>query len=127
MDQIIKILVVDDDIDVARGTAHLLEKASYVIATAPNGVVALDTLATFQPQLVLTDRDMPAMDGIELCRRIKGNPALADVLVVIVSATYTESEHQSDGLDAGADGYIPVPSPTASWWQGWRHLSAFCG
>ncbi|MEI7945415.1 MAG: response regulator [bacterium] len=109
MDQIIKILVVDDDIDVARGTAHLLEKASYVIATAPNGVVALDTLATFQPQLVLTDRDMPAMDGIELCRRIKGNPALADVLVVIVSATYTESEHQSDGLDAGADGYIARP------------------
>lgn len=49
------------------------------------------------------------MDGIELCRRIKGNSALPDVLVVIVSAVYTESEQQSDGLDAGADGYIARP------------------
>jgi DNA-binding response OmpR family regulator len=105
----IRILVVDDDDAVARGTAHLLQKAGYVTAMAGNGLVALDTMARFKPQLVLSDRDMPAMDGMELCRRIKGDPALADVLVVIVSATYTESEHQSDGLDAGADGYIARP------------------
>ncbi|MCX6875224.1 MAG: response regulator [Verrucomicrobia bacterium] len=105
----IRILVVDDDADVARGTAHLLENAGYVTATAANGVAALDTLATFHPQLVLSDRDMPAMDGMELCRRIKGDPALSDVLVVLVSGTYTESEQQSDGFDSGADGYIARP------------------
>ena len=105
----IRILVVDDDADIAHGTARLLEKAGYVIAMAADGVEALAMLATFQPQLVLSDRDMPAMDGVELCRRIKSDPARADVFVVLISGMYTQSDEQAEGLDAGADGYIPRP------------------
>ena len=105
----IRILVVDDDADVARGTLHLLQKAGYRTATAANGVLALDLLATFQPQLVLADRNMPAMDGLELCRHIKADPAWADVLVVIISGYYTQSDEQAEGLEAGADGYICRP------------------
>ena len=105
----IKILVVDDDEAVAHGTAHLLQRARYVTATASNGVDALTVMQTFNPHLVLSDRDMPGMDGVEMCRRIKGDPALADVFVILISGTFTASDEQAQGLDSGADGYIVRP------------------
>ena len=105
----IKILVVDDDEPVAHGTAHLLQRARYVTATASNGVDALTVMQTFNPHLVLSDRDMPGMDGVEMCRRIKGDPALADVFVILISGTFTASDEQAEGLDSGADGYIVRP------------------
>lgn len=105
----IRILVVDDDADVAQGTAHLLERAGYLTATALNGVEALEILPTFRPHLVLSDRDMPLMDGMEMCRLIKNDPAFADIFVIIISGTFTQSEEQSDGMAAGADSYIARP------------------
>jgi PleD family two-component response regulator len=105
----IRILVADDDADIARGTAHLLEQAGYATAMAANGIEALQQLPTFRPHLVLSDRDMPELDGMELCRRIKGDPAFADVFVVLISATYTQSEEQVNGLKSGADSYIVRP------------------
>ena len=105
----IKILVVDDDEAVAHGTAHLLQRARYVTATASNGVDALTVMQTFNPHLVLSDRDMPGMDGMEMCRRIKDDPALADVFVILISGTFTASDEQAQGLDSGADGYIVRP------------------
>lgn len=105
----VRILVVDDDADVARGTAHLLDKSGYATAVARNGVEALQTMPTFRPDMVLSDRDMPEMDGMEMCRRIKSDPALADVFVILISGTFTRSEEQSDGMDSGADSYIARP------------------
>jgi len=105
----IKILVVDDDAVVAHGTAHLLQKAGYTTATAANGVEALQTTLSFHPHLVLSDRDMPEMNGMELCQRLKGDPALADIFVVLISGSFTHSEEQAAGLELGADDYIARP------------------
>ena len=105
----IKILVVDDDAAVAQGTAHLLKQAGYDTATAGNGVEGLQLLPGFHPNLVLSDRDMTEMDGMELCRRIKGDSTWADVFVVLISGAFTQSEEQAAGLDAGDDGYIARP------------------
>ena len=105
----IRILVMDDDADVARGTAHLLERAGYVTSLASSGREAMRMMHTFHPHLVLADRDMPEMDGVALCRRIKGDPAWADVFVVLISGIYTKSEEQVAGLDSGADSYIARP------------------
>jgi PleD family two-component response regulator len=105
----IRILVVDDNANVARGTARLLEQAGYVIAATSNGLEAMAAMPTFRPDLVLTDRDMPGMDGLALCQRIKADPALADVLVILNSGTFTLSEDQTAGLNSGADGYIARP------------------
>lgn len=105
----IRILVVDDDADIAYGTAHLLTRAGYTTAVASNGVMALQTMPAFRPHLVLSDRDMPEMDGIELCRRLKSDPAFVDVVVILISGTFTRSEEQSDGMDSGADSYIARP------------------
>jgi len=105
----IRILVVDDDADVARGTAHLLDEAGYTTAVAPNGQEALQILPTFRPHLVLSDRDMPEMDGLEMCQRIKSDPAYAGMFVVLISGTFTQTEEQAVGLESGADGYIARP------------------
>lgn len=105
----IRILVVEDDTDVACGTARLLERAGYAIAIASDGVDALKTMQTFHPHLVLSDRNMPAMDGMEMCRRIKTDPAYADVFVILISGTFTQSAEQVAGLNSGADGYIVRP------------------
>jgi PleD family two-component response regulator len=105
----IRILVVDDDVEVAQGTARLLKQAGYITAQASNGAEALRTVQTFRPHLVLSDRDMPEMDGLEMCRRIKSEPASADVFVILISGTFTQSEEQSAGMESGADSYIARP------------------
>ena len=106
-----RILVVDDEPEVARGTAHLLEQLGYPLATALSGEEALQIMTTFRPHLVLLDWDLPGMDGVEVCRRIKRTPEYADVLVILISAIYTQSEEQVAGLKTGADGFITRPIP----------------
>ncbi|MEI7731178.1 MAG: PAS domain-containing protein, partial [Verrucomicrobiota bacterium] len=105
----IRILVVDDDADIARGTARVLEKAGYTTATTLSGEDTLLALPTFRPQLVVLDLDMPGMDGLEVCRRIKADPAYAEVFVILITGTYTQTEEQLTGLESGADGYLMRP------------------
>ena len=105
----IRILVVDDNPEIVRSTEHLLKRAGYTTATASNGAEAMQVIRTFRPELALTDRDMPEMDGMELCRRIKSDPSLDKIFVIIVSAAFTRSEEQSEGLEMGADSYIARP------------------
>lgn len=105
----IRILVVDDNPEIVRSTEHLLKKAGYTTATASNGAEAMQVIQTFRPNLALTDRDMPEMDGMELCRRIKSDPSLDKIFVIIVSAAFTRTEEQSEGLEMGADSYIARP------------------
>ena len=105
----VRILVADDDADVLQGTAHLLERAGYETATALNGAAALEVMQSFRPDMVLSDRDMPQMDGLEMCRRIKSDPALRDVFVILISGTFTQSEEQTEGMESGADSYIARP------------------
>ena len=103
------IMVVDDDPDILRGTTRILDRAGYATATADSGEAALQVMNMQKPSLVLLDWDMPGMDGIEVCKRIKGNPAFNDSLVIMISAIHTESEEQAAGLESGADGYISRP------------------
>jgi len=104
-----RILVVDDDADVARGTTHLLRWAGYTAEMVLSGQEAFQTLPAFGPDMVLLDRNMPGLDGLEVCRRIKADPAFAEVFVILISGTYTQSDEQAVGLESGADGYIARP------------------
>jgi PAS domain S-box-containing protein len=103
------ILVVDDDPEILNGTARLLEKAGYVVARASDGDEALQVVREQRPDLLLLDRDLPVIDGVEVCRRVKQDPALADTCVLIVSGSYTDTDDQAEGLESGADGYITRP------------------
>jgi len=109
MNQPVCILVVDDDPDILSGTARLLGKAGYAVDRASSGEEALQAAYDHHPDLLLLDHDLPGIDGTEVCRRIKRDPALADSLVVIVSASHAESDQQAEGLESGADGYIGRP------------------
>lgn len=105
----IKILVTDDDPDIRGGTARVLAQAGYLVTQAATGEAALRAVQTEVPDLLLLDRDLPGIDGLEVCRRVKADPAAVDCLVVLASGSYVESENQAEGLEAGADGYIIRP------------------
>lgn len=80
------VLVADDDRDVRETVRELLELEGWPVLTARNGAEALEAMRRSRPALVLLDLVMPVMDGEEVCRRCQGDPDLAEIPVVIVSA-----------------------------------------
>ena len=111
MNEPVHILVVDDDPDTLAATVRLLERAGHVVAQASSGEKALQAIQEHRPDLVLLDYDLPGIDGPDVCRQIKTNAALAEIIVVITSASRIESDEQMDGFESGADGYIVRPLP----------------
>ena len=105
----IRILVVDDDADALRSTCRTLVQAGYVAGTASTGAEVLPALREQPAHLVLLDRQLPDVDGLEICRHIKADPGLAKVFVVITSGVHKGSEDRVAGLEALADGYIERP------------------
>jgi signal transduction histidine kinase/DNA-binding response OmpR family regulator len=105
----IRILVVDDDPDIAYGTCRLLEQSGYGVTMARTGAETIQALRASPPHLVLLDRRLPDMDGLEVCRHIKSAPATANVFVIMVSGIHVQKEEQMAGLETGADGYIVRP------------------
>ena len=83
----IRILVVEDDADLLRATSRTLVQAGYAVGAASAGAEVLPALRQQPAQLVLLDRQLPDVDGLEICRQIKVDPALTEVFVVITSAT----------------------------------------
>lgn len=103
------ILLVDDDEYLLTGPARVLERAGYRVVAALGGEAALAAIRDRCPHLVLLDWDMRGMDGIEVCRRIKADPAYHHVRVVFFSGVYRRPESQAAAREAGADGYIERP------------------
>lgn len=100
-----------DDYDANRYLrTGLLRKAGYRVIEAGGGREALAQVAAEHPDLVVLDVQMPDIDGLEVCRRIRGNPDLASTLVLHVSATATEVGSVVVGLDNGADAYLADPT-----------------
>jgi len=85
-----------------------LSSEYYDVLTATNGPDALEKVASQSPDIVLLDVMMPGMDGFEVCKRIKENPATAHIPVVIVTAL-TDSSDRIKGLEAGADDFLSKP------------------
>jgi PAS domain S-box-containing protein len=104
-----KILLVDDDSVILKATRLTLEANGYEVSTAADGAEGLRLAAASLPDLALLDRMLPDIDGIEVCRRLKADPATARVFVVLVSAIKTSGNDRSDGLETGADDYIVRP------------------
>lgn len=103
-----RILLVDDEPDILEFVGYNLLKAGYEVFTARDGAEGLRMAVEHRPHLILLDRMMPVMDGVETCRRIRGQEGLSQVMVVFLSAL-GEEEQQIEGFDAGADDYIPKP------------------
>lgn len=79
------VLLVDDDVESLSALQFVFEVHGYRVAVAENGNAALAQLAKHLPDLVVTDMDMPQLDGIELCRRLRCHPMLAGVPIILIS------------------------------------------
>jgi PAS domain S-box-containing protein len=98
-----------DDHDAARyATTRVLRGAGYEVIEAGNGRDTL-RLAKRNPDLVVLDVNLPDIDGFEVCRRIKSDPATSMIPVVHLSATYQDDESKVIGLESGAYGYLTYP------------------
>lgn len=80
------ILIVDDELDLLSAFAMLLEQLGYQIRTASNGREALACALSERPDIVVSDFMMPTMDGAQLCRELRANPALSSVPFILCSA-----------------------------------------
>ncbi len=102
------ILVVDDDPQTVQMIGYILRKQDYEVAEALSGAEALEAVARRRPDLMLLDLMMPDMDGIEVCRRVRADPKLAQMPVVVLTAK-THPADRAQGWQAGADDYITKP------------------
>ena len=100
-----RLLVVDDALTVRELQRSILERGGYEVITAVDGVQAMSILAEGTVDLVLTDVEMPRMDGFALTEAIRAHPARGNVPVLILTSRASEEDRQR-GLEAGADGYI---------------------
>ncbi|MEA3019182.1 MAG: two-component system, chemotaxis family, sensor kinase CheA [Actinomycetota bacterium] len=100
-----RLLVVDDALTVRELQRSILERGGYQVLTASDGVEAMAILAEGSVDLVLTDVEMPRMDGFALTEAIRAHPARGNVPVLILTSRASEADRQR-GLEAGADGYI---------------------
>ncbi len=103
-----RILVVDDLLANVRLLEAKLTAEYFDVSTAMNGVDALETIQRTNPDIVLLDVMMPGMDGIEVCHRIKSNPATQHIPVIMVTAL-DQPEDRVRGLEAGADDFLTKP------------------
>ena len=103
-----RVLVVDDILPNVKLLAAKLSNEYYDVITASSGEEALRRIRADAPDIVLLDVMMPGMDGFEVCRRIKDDPAIAHIPVVMVTAL-TDAEDKVRGLEAGADDFLSKP------------------
>lgn len=106
------VLVVDDNPATRYATGRVIRAAGFRTAEAGSGAEALDLVAAGVSAVVL-DVHLPDIDGFEVCRQIRANPATATLPVVHLSAEYIRNEDRVTGLNAGADGYMVHPAEPA--------------
>jgi len=104
-----KILIVEDNIVILTMQKQIFEMEGYEIVTAQEGMDALKKIHDETPDVVLLDVNIPGMNGFELCRQIKENSDLKDIIVVMISAVYYSDEDAKKGMAMGADAYFTKP------------------
>lgn len=107
MRQSARVLVVDDAPDIRRIHTRFLHASGMEVFTAENGILALDAARRAVPDVIVTDVDMPVMDGLTLCRQLRADAATRRVAVVVV--TRDAREQAQAALDAGCDAVLEKP------------------
>src|SRR5262245_57868406 len=104
-----KILLVDDDPAVRRIVSEILRLEGYEIREAAEGAESLKAVPEFRPDLVLLDVELPGLDGMEICKRLKQQPATAGLSVALISGRAMDLGDKAAGFAAGADEYFTKP------------------
>lgn len=104
-----KILVIDDDVDTLRLVGLMLQRQSYQVSAASDGSQGLAKAFEERPDLILLDVMMPEMDGYEVARRLRKNPATASIPILMFTAK-TQLDDKVAGFEVGADDYLTKPT-----------------
>jgi chemosensory pili system protein ChpA (sensor histidine kinase/response regulator) len=107
-EQLPLVLVVDDSITVRRVTQRLLKREGYRVALANDGLQALERLQEELPSVVLSDIEMPRMDGFDLLRNIRGHDRTRELPVIMITSRIAE-KHREHARELGADHYLGKP------------------
>ena len=102
------ILVVDDSITVRRVTQRLLQREGYRVAMAADGLQALERLQEERPAVVLSDIEMPRMDGFDLARNIRADARLSNLPIIMITSRIAE-KHREHAKELGVDHYLGKP------------------
>jgi CheY-like chemotaxis protein len=103
-----RILLADDEEDIKTVVTMFLQSEGYEVATAFDGLDALEKIRSEKPDLILLDIMMPVLDGYEVCKRLKADPQTANIPIVMLSAA-AHTTSISRALSAGAVDYIVKP------------------
>lgn len=107
-----KILIIEDEPDITEILKYNLERNHFQVATAGTGELGLKAAKDSLPDLVVLDLMLPGMDGLEVCRKLREDPATRDMCIIMLTAKGTEADIVV-GLTLGADDYITKPFSTA--------------
>lgn len=104
-----KILVVDDDKTTRKMISLILKSKGYEVVTAENGIEALQKLGLERINLILTDMNMPYMDGIEFIKQVRATSDISDIPIVMITTEADEDEKRR-AFEAGVDDYLVKPT-----------------
>jgi len=102
------ILVVEDDGDIGQLIVHYLERAGHEATLVANGTDGIASVRHRKPDVVVLDLMLPGVDGLEVCRAIRGDAATADLPIIMLTARAEEADRVA-GLELGADDYVTKP------------------
>ncbi|WP_406660752.1 response regulator [Methanolobus sp. ZRKC3] len=103
-----KILIVDEEVDALTALKVALEADGYNVIEALDGFEGISKARSENPDVILLDIMMPGMDGFEVCRRLRSDPQLSDIPVIMLTAK-GEVDDKVEGLETGADDYVTKP------------------
>ncbi len=101
----LRILVVDDEEDIVELMKYNISKEGYDVISTDNGKSALSLVHTHSPDLIVLDLMMPGIDGLDVCKQLKGNSDTKNIPIIMLTAKSSESDIIV-GLELGADDYV---------------------
>ena len=104
------VMVVDDSFTTRKMLSFLLKGEGFNVVSAENGIDALEKLPFSNIDIIITDLNMPQMDGLELVNSLKKNPGYMDIPVIMLTTESEDSDKQK-GFEAGASSYLIKPVP----------------
>lgn len=106
-----RILIVDDNVTNLKLVSYLMKAKGYEVGTAVDAESALEEVRAHRPRLILMDLQLPGIDGLQLTRQLKSDPATREIIVIAVTA-YAMKGDQDRAIAAGCDDYVTKPIDT---------------
>ena len=104
----VKILIVEDSLSARRSLAQLVNDSGYTVETATDGLEALNVMEKYRPDVVLSDMEMPRMNGLELAAHLRAKTEFSDIPVIMITSRHTD-KHRQQALRSGVNYYLTKP------------------